>query len=267
MDCTQTYDIIIQAGQSNAEGCGRGPVDGEYVPSKDVFYLIDGNQAGYKGEKRTAAALPLDMRVEIAAEREDAACKIGDFSLYFARKYIEAGRLEAGRKLLIIRAAVSGTGFADKMWGMADPLYLRMLAMTDAALGLNPENRLIALLWHQGETDALMNPAWAAEEKYSVHRGNLTSLFISARERYNCPALPIVAGGFCDEWERVNHTACEPIISAMIAVLFNIGSAAFIETADLTSNNQATGDGDGIHFSRDALRIMGERYFKAFSTL
>ena len=35
----EAYDIIIQAGQSNAEGCGRGPVTEEYTPDGDIMYL------------------------------------------------------------------------------------------------------------------------------------------------------------------------------------------------------------------------------------
>lgn len=35
------YDIIIQAGQSNAEGSGRGPVSTEkkYIPQASICYL------------------------------------------------------------------------------------------------------------------------------------------------------------------------------------------------------------------------------------
>lgn len=33
------FDIIIQGGQSNAEGCGIGPVTRELTPSVNAFYL------------------------------------------------------------------------------------------------------------------------------------------------------------------------------------------------------------------------------------
>lgn len=33
------HDIIIQGGQSNAEGSGLGPVEKEYIPSAQVLYL------------------------------------------------------------------------------------------------------------------------------------------------------------------------------------------------------------------------------------
>ena len=46
MNCTnQAYDIIIQAGQSNAEGCGRGPVSDEYIPDEDINPLMCGSLA------------------------------------------------------------------------------------------------------------------------------------------------------------------------------------------------------------------------------
>ena len=35
----EKYDIIIQGGQSNAEGSGRGPVLKAYEPSEDIYYL------------------------------------------------------------------------------------------------------------------------------------------------------------------------------------------------------------------------------------
>ena len=35
----KAYDIIIQAGQSNAEGCGRGDVTEEYIPDPDIVFL------------------------------------------------------------------------------------------------------------------------------------------------------------------------------------------------------------------------------------
>ena len=34
------YDVIIEGGQSNAQGCGRGEVAKEYVPDEDILYLI-----------------------------------------------------------------------------------------------------------------------------------------------------------------------------------------------------------------------------------
>ena len=37
----QKYDIIIQAGQSNAEGWGLGPTSEPYTPTSDILYMVD----------------------------------------------------------------------------------------------------------------------------------------------------------------------------------------------------------------------------------
>ena len=42
---------------------------------------------------------------------------------------------------------------------------------------------------------------------------------------------------------------------------------AYVETADLRSNDQKTGDGDEIHFCREDLQELGRRYFEAFTRL
>ena len=33
------FDIIIQAGQSNSEGFGLGPVEKEYIPTEKIWQL------------------------------------------------------------------------------------------------------------------------------------------------------------------------------------------------------------------------------------
>lgn len=35
----ENYDIIIQAGQSNSEGCGLEKTDSPYVPNDRVWYM------------------------------------------------------------------------------------------------------------------------------------------------------------------------------------------------------------------------------------
>ena len=39
---------------------------------------------------------------------------------------------------------------------------------------------------------------------------------------------------------------------------------AYIETGDLRSNDQKTGDGDTIHFCREDLQELGRRYFASY---
>lgn len=254
----QAYDIFIEAGQSNAAGYGHGPAANPYVPDPRVLYLTAGDpQAGEYEPKG-------EYEISVAAERPNPEFgpndRLGDFSLGFTQKYVQEGLLESGRKLLVIRAAVGATGFLKHYWGLEDPLYQRMLRMTDHALSLHPENRLMGLLWHQGEHEA------AFHNDPQRYHDQLLALVESVRQRYEKPELPFICGGFCDEWARKNQPACDEIMAVIRSVAAET-KGAYIETADLRSNNQKIGDGDEIHFCREDLQELGRRYFAAYQTL
>lgn len=236
----EKFDIIIQAGQSNSEGCGIGNATVPFVQGPDIFYMEN------------------DLSICTAHEYVSGNYIIANFSLSFSRRYMSSGFLEPGRKILILRAAVGGTGFRDKRWGINDDLYLKMVEMTKTALELNPQNRLAALLWHQGETDAILN---AGRQE---HYDNLTQMVNSVRNTFNCPDLPFIAGDFVSHWKNDNLAICIPVVEAIKDVCASVGYAAFVETDGLTSNAQVINNDDTIHFSREAQYQLGDRYFDVF---
>jgi len=251
----EKYDIILQAGQSNAAGYGHGPAAHPYVPDPRILYLI-------AGDPKAAEYAPKgEPEIVPAAERPDpdrpGDC-LGDFSLAFAQKYVEAGLLAPDRKLLIIRAAVGATGFLKGYWRVGDSLYQRMLRMTDYAMALHPENRLVSFLWHQGEHEA------AFQNDPRRYHDQFLAVVESVRQRYG--QLPFVCGGFCSQWAMENQPACDQIQRVIRAVAEETGGAC-VETADLRSNDQRCGDGDTIHFCREDLQELGRRYFAAFKKL
>jgi hypothetical protein len=69
-----------------------------------------------------------------------------------------------------------------------------------------------------------------------------------------------------NEWKMKNLENCEPVVAAIRDVCKTV-NGAFVETSDLKSNNQEIGNGDDIHFSRNALDILGRRYFEAFEKI
>ena len=241
----EKFDIIIQAGQSNSEGCGIGDASNPYEPNDSVWFLNNYFTISQADEW-------YDWRRNHTTTT---------FSLSFAREYIQKGRLKDGRKLLILRAAVGGTGFSDKRWGLQDDLFIMMTEMIKTSLALNPENRLVALLWHQGETDA-QNAA-----SYDMHFKNLSALVNAVRTAYSRPDLPFVAGDFVHHWKLKNIDACEPVAEAVKDVCESIGNGRFVETSGLLSNDQAVGDGDDIHFCRESLYELGRKYFDAFESI
>ena len=116
------------------------------------------------------------------------------------------------------------------------------------------------MLWHQGEHEAAFGND---PERY--HR-QLKAVVESVRERYETPDLPFVCGGFCTQWAQQNQPACDQIMDVIRAVAAEL-DGAYIETGDLRSNDQKTGDGDEIHFCREDLQELGKRYFAAFTQL
>ncbi len=62
------FDVIIQAGQSNSEGCGFGPADLPYEPNERVMYM---NR---------------DDTVSMAVERVERGAVQTNFGLSFARE-------------------------------------------------------------------------------------------------------------------------------------------------------------------------------------
>lgn len=244
----EKFDILIQAGQSNSEGIGYGLTDEPFIPDERIWYLN------------------ANMTISLAAETVYAHEAQSNFSLSFARRYVADGKLKNGRKLLILRCAVGGTGFLDNRWKPEDDLYLHMMEMIRTALELNPENRLVALLWHQGESDAICGAS------YDVHYRHLSTLVNNVRGEFNAAELPFIAGDFVADWKRENAAICAPVVDAIRAVCRNLPYAAFVETEDLLSNRQANeklphGWDDNIHFCRDACYRLGERYFGAFCLL
>ena len=255
------YDIIIQAGQSNAQGYGKGSVESDYRSSSDVLYLsAEKESETVDGIVRVKYA-DTPFSISIAYENEDAAGKTGDFSLAFAQDYIQNGFLEDGRKLLIIRAAVGGTGFSHGHWRLDGQQYLKMQEMIDYALGLSGENRLVAFLWHQGENDANCGMFPTAYHSY------VKQMVTAIRNRYDCPKLPFVVGDFVPQWRDENRAKTTPIIKVLRTLCSQIGDAAFVETDGLLSNAQMNGGRDILHFCRQSLYDLGDRYFEAFSKI
>ena len=239
----ENFDIIIQAGQSNADGTGFGSTDQPWTPDGRVWFMNG------------------DDTISLGVEKVNGNTIQSNFALPFAREYINAGRLAEGRKLLILRTAIGGTGFLDNRWKLTDDLYLHMMEMIRTALALNPENRLVALIWHQGETDAIYHAT------YDQHYNHLTTLLTSVRDTFGVPTLPFIAGDFVQHWISKNSEICAPVLDAIRAVCRDRAFCGFVETDGLKSNDQEFGGGDDIHFSRRALYELGRRYFEKFAEI
>jgi hypothetical protein len=245
---TERFDVIIQAGQSNAEGCGYGPVEAPFVPNDSIWTLNP------------------DFTISKTCESVRENRIAGNFAFSFAESYMKKGLLAPDRKLLVILSAVGGTGFSDNRWKVGDDLYERLMQMIRTSMELNPENRAAVFLWHQGETDAVLNA------DYGFYFEHFTNLMSAVRKECRDVKLPFGAGDFVQDWkkDKDNNKFCLPVIKAISDVCAGDTYGRFVETDGLKSNAEEKGSDhpadleDKIHFSRRSLYALGERYFDAF---
>ncbi|MBR2938190.1 MAG: hypothetical protein IKB80_06865 [Oscillospiraceae bacterium] len=264
----EKYDIIILAGQSNAQGQGRGPVTREFVPDERIHFLKDDSNPGFTsvdGVAKLVMKWPAVNTIEVANERKNKLGQdVGCFALQFAEKYVET-YLEEGRKVLIVDANFGGTGFARPEWGVGNIMHTRMLTMTKAALEENPaENRVVAILWSQGEHDSFENADWDAERRYITHKKNLTDTFNDLYEKLGDRSVPLIACGFTESYCKTNRVHTDAVLNAIREVVADFGGG-FVETTELLSNSDKLPDcKDVYHFCKESLHILGGMFFEKY---
>ena len=265
----EKLDIIVVAGQSNAQGSGVGDVTKEYEKNERVLRMSDDPSPYYiekeNGEICLVKNIPEKIEVAVADEPVRNGDQYGDLSLTFAENYAKYV-LKPDRKILIINAGVGGAGFSPNGWGLGNELYERLLKMVKEALSYNEQNRIVALLWHQGENDSVRFPAWDEDKRYQVHKSNLITMMNDFKKIFGLKDIPFVAGGFCDEWYLANKGPCDAVLHA-VKDCCEVMQGVFVSTTGLLSNNQKIGNGDDIHFCRESLHILGEKYYDAFTKI
>lgn len=233
------FDIIVAAGQSNCLGAGLGDVEFPYKPKDSIM------------------ALNPDFTISKATERIKGNSLRGSFPLYFADLYLENGYLKDDRFILIIKSASGGTGFAKKHWGKGDEFSLRMFEMVETALSLNPENKVVAFLWHQGEHDVSNNTPPLKQLEY------LRILLQDIKNEIGTN-FPLIAGDFVHDF-KLNKIGDANGISGTIKIAFSEIDGYFVETDGLKSNNEVLKNNHEIvHFSRECLPELAKRYFEKF---
>lgn len=266
------FDIIVVAGQSNAEGYSVS-LDSEPLVISDAYEIIDKNKFGMKlKEDGSYGGLdfvyPVETIIrELQERRSDDGTYCCDLSLSFVEEYKKSRFYSPDRKILVIKTGYGGSGFAFDQQGVGNPLYIRTLDMINIGLSLNKENRIVAFLWHQGEHDAYENAWFTYKERYEYYYSNLLKMFLGFKEYYKQFDFPIITGGLCRDWVKRYREQSKAVENATIDVCEKIGNARFVQASDLSSNAEEIHNGDLDHFSKRSMLILGERYFDAFASL
>jgi len=266
----EKYDIIILAGQSNAEGQGQGDVTKPFVPDERIHIMKDDTNFKFVTKDGVAVLTgkwPAQNTITVADEwLHPVRGKMGCFALQFSEKYVEK-YLEEGRKVLIVNANFGGTGFARPEWGVGNIMHERMISMTKAALALNPEeNRVVALLWAQGEHDSFENADWDPEKRYTTHKANLQATFSDLQEKLGTKDFAMLACGFPDTFCESIPEASGAVLKAIREVIAAFGGL-YVDSTGLPSNAIKMGTNDIYHYCKESLHILGGRFFEKYCQL
>jgi hypothetical protein len=112
----------------------------------------------------------------------------------------------------------------------------------------------VAILWHQGESDS-------SERGAAEHEARLRELIERLRAEAGAPDAPFLIGQLGVFAERPWTPWRAAIDSVHRRVAASVPNAAFVSASGLAHK------GDTLHFSADAARELGRRYFAAYATL
>ena len=229
-------DIIIVAGQSNAEGYSLGYNPELDPPDKRVFQFPS---YGNSKDEIIAAVDPL-----FHSDVVDTKNRIG-FAMTFARMYVNA---YPNRNLIIIPVAKAGT--STNNW-LDDGQLNFAISQINALLAKNPTLKVRAILWHQGESDV------SNQISLDIFKSNLTKILTDFRTKPIVKnTAPILVGGLLPAFIDSN-----PKYTDYQNVLKNIGhlvnKSFYVDSTDLTGE-------DPLHFDANSERELGKRYFEIY---
>jgi Carbohydrate esterase, sialic acid-specific acetylesterase len=245
-------DVVLLLGQSNMQGAGL-----PYDPALDMKFEGVDQYAG-SGPRAGTVVPAEDSLFHVNQYLFEGAPAVGPGMEFGRQLWLNQ---QADRRVLLVPAARGGTGFTgtkDYSW---DPdntaatvnLARRGLDACARALALNPSHRLVAILWHQGEADAM---ARVAERWYRQKLLQLIDLF-----RAEFGPVPFLVGGMVPEWLAANPGVL-PIDAVHRSIPAERPLTAFVE-----GPMGAATPGDIIHFNAAGARELGLRYFRAYSEL
>jgi hypothetical protein len=293
------YDVIVVAGQSNSTCAGMGPFDDplatpairsrifqigrlrasdmQLVPAEGN--LVSDTAANDRGTVR---------RFECLQDWNYYPGLAGTgFALAFAEKYVVTV-LAPDRAVLIVPCGCGSTSIRSWAGTLERPdipctrgnagatesvLYADMVKRTRRALAEPGSNRIVAFLWHQGESDALAPLGYRLTP--DEYRGTLADFFRKARQDLAGSApLPIVTAHFSPAWvpllSPANLGLKRQVEAAVDAACAAVGHCAVVPTDGLTDNLTSGASTDRrqiIHFDARSMIRLGQTMFDRWQGL
>ncbi len=164
----------------------------------------------------------------------------------FADLYSKEHNVDVG----IIPCADGGTSLDQ--WQVGGLLFDHACYMAELA---SRTSTIAAVLWHQGESDC-------SEDRYPLYEKKLTVILDAFRKKLNLYDVPFLLGGlgdyleFCDRSDKFKNYIY--VNEALEMVAGKNKTTGFVSAKGLGANP------DNLHFSAEALREFGVRYYNEF---
>ena len=246
VEAPKDMKLVLCIGQSNMAGRGKMTdsdkeiVEGAYKLNRDDKWVKA--KAPYHFDRTYAAVGPVDE---------------------FVKLYLKE---HPGETVGVVPCAVGGSAMAtwqDDQTGRRGENLRRALERAKIA-GAN--GKFIAVLWHQGETDAAK---YGGEALMKTYPGRVKAMMERIRSELGDDQLPLVVGEIGRWWRRdgknedgtpryVDHAArINPCLAKVTEIL---PRSALVSSEGL--KNQ-----DAHHFNREGQRVLGARYYEAWKKL
>lgn len=243
------WDIIVAAGQSNMAGVSTGSVPSALLDASDpsIYELRSGSSSP------TVAVAPLGHPTSNANGYGPGP------ELEFAKAY-KARKLRSNRRVLILPVAVSSTGVTESgPWAVGGAAYNNMLAQISAAIALPGNNRVVALLWSQGETDSNRSQVGGTSATTQEYRNAFHPVIDGFRASTPSAAYaPIVIMGMEPAWVSAQAYR-QPVQAALESVPTFKKWTAY--SAGPSGYAASVGD---LHFNAAGNRLRGRNAFTAW---
>lgn len=155
-------------------------------------------------------------------------------------------------KIGLIPCAEGGSSIDE--WDINGNLFKNAIIQAKFAI---ENSELIAILWHQGESDSQDN-------KFINYQQKLQTIISKLRYELNCPEIPLIIGGLpdflgksgfgasCTEYQNLNNE--------LINYATTNPNTTYVSAHGLTANP------DGIHIDAKSIRKFGLRYYQSFKS-
>jgi len=243
------YDVVVVLGQSNAQGVGAG-----YDPALDVAVPGLDQLAGSGAQAGRIVPAKDSLHHVTTWVNAGGVPSVGP-GMELGRRLLAEAR--PGRKVLLVPAAMASTSMTGDgyyAWNPADTrarvnLFTRALGQIDQALAQDPDNRLVAVVWAQGESDATRTTG-------DGYQSMLLDLVDRLDARYG--PVPFLISGMVPEWlaassqRQAIDTAQQGLPALRPNVAYVPGAAGYSRSEDV------------IHYTASGARVMGAKQFAAY---